>query len=108
MYPRLVVQQVSRPAHRYPPGWKPTPTLPHVAKLLRDIAPTKKRDDIRCTCGAFMRLIDGPYSRFYGCRRWPDCKGRVPAGFDGAPFGKPTPNPTWHEHLLASDPFGDS
>lgn len=96
---------MSRQKLRYPPGWKPTPTLPHVARLLAEIAPTKKRNDIRCHCGALMRLIDGPYGRFYGCRRWPDCNGRIRAAYDGAPLVQLYPYPTWQEHLLRPDPF---
>jgi len=85
-----------------PPGWKRTPTLPHVALMQAQIAPTQKRKDLQChTCGARMRLIDGPYSRFYGCRKWPKCTTRIRANWDGTPIMVTKDRPSLTEAMLA-------
>lgn len=84
-----------------PPGWKRTPTLPHVALKLSKIVPTKARDDLHCRmCGARMRLIDGPYGRFYGCHRWPKCVTIIKSEYDGTPIMQPQDRPPLKQAIL--------
>lgn len=51
------------------------------------------RYDLLCgDCGAKMELIStAKYKRpFYGCSRFPDCRGTIGARSDGSPLGTPT------------------
>jgi len=51
--------------------------------------------NVKCgECGAPMRLRDSRFGRFYGCTRYPDCKGTHGAHPDGAPMGVPADKPT--------------
>jgi hypothetical protein len=40
-------------------------------------------------CGAETRLRSGRYGQFFGCTRYPDCKGLQAANHDGEPVGTP-------------------
>lgn len=40
-------------------------------------------------CGAPMQALKGPWGPFYGCTRYPACKGRHSAHADGSPMGTP-------------------
>ena len=65
---------------------------------LDDLGPrfAGEQDDLVCgECGvARMRLIAGPRGPFYGCMRYPDCKGTHGAHPDGKPFGSPANSAT--------------
>lgn len=45
-------------------------------------------DKVVCECGSPMRYV--AIRRFYGCVRWPDCRGSIGAHPDGTPMGIPT------------------
>ena len=52
----------------------------------------KRQNDLKCgDCGARMQLISAPkYKRpFYGCARFPECRGTMGARKDGSPLGRP-------------------
>lgn len=52
------------------------------------------RSDVKCpACGALMRLRDGRRGPFYGCSRYPDCRGTL----DAALVPKPPPIPHLEE-----------
>jgi Topoisomerase DNA binding C4 zinc finger len=40
-------------------------------------------------CGANTKLRSGRYGMFFGCTRYPDCKGLQAANRDGEPVGTP-------------------
>lgn len=62
---------------------------------LDEIVPDRmpgERTDIKCPepgCNAEMRLRRGKHSYFYGCQRFPECKGTHCAHQDGSPMGTP-------------------
>ncbi len=45
-------------------------------------------------CGEPMRLRESRYGLFYGCWRYPECKGTHKAHPDGKPVGTPADAPT--------------
>lgn len=50
----------------------------------------KARTDLKCgDCGAPMEIRPSKFGCFYGCSRWPECKGTHSAAKDGTPRGTP-------------------
>jgi len=50
----------------------------------------KRRADLACgECGSQMVLRESKHGPFYGCSRFPDCRGAHGAHQDGRPKGKP-------------------
>jgi ssDNA-binding Zn-finger/Zn-ribbon topoisomerase 1 len=46
---------------------------------------------VKCgECGALMELRDSRYGKFYGCTRFPECRGTHGAHENGKPLGVPT------------------
>jgi ssDNA-binding Zn-finger/Zn-ribbon topoisomerase 1 len=91
---------------RYPEGWVPKQRLPGVQLRMNQIAITHR---MKLSCPVCergpMRLIDGPYGRFYGCKHWPDCVSRIAAEYDGTPKyqKKKLPPKSFEEQLLTDD-----
>jgi ssDNA-binding Zn-finger/Zn-ribbon topoisomerase 1 len=59
---------------------------------LDEVEPTYpgKRDDLLCAeCGASMVLRPSKYGLFYGCTKFPECRGTHGAHADGRPKGTP-------------------
>lgn len=57
-----------------------------------DPFPNRSRE-LKCgDCGGRMQLISVPKFKrpFYGCARYPECKGTLGAHKDGSPLGRPT------------------
>lgn len=51
---------------------------------------TYKTYPVTCAeCGSVMRLVNGRFGLFYGCTRWPHCRGAHKAHPDGRPVGEP-------------------
>lgn len=68
----------------------------------------KARYDLTCgDCGAKMELIStAKYKRpFYGCSRFPECRGTVGARSDGKPLGTPTDAAGRAARISAHDVF---
>ncbi len=62
--------------------------------------------DLECPeCGAPMELREGKYGKFYGCTRFPDCKGAHGAHPDGRPLGTPADSETKQWRMKAHDAF---
>jgi len=93
----------------FPANRKPSPPVEEVG--LDDFMPAypKERDDLVCPepgCGAFMRLRSSEkHGPFYGCSRYPDCKGTHGAHPDGAPLGTPASKPVKELRNLAHKLF---
>jgi ssDNA-binding Zn-finger/Zn-ribbon topoisomerase 1 len=65
-------------------------------------------DDIKCgECGSPMRLLESrKFGKFYGCTRWPDCKGTHGAHQKtGKPLGIPANADTKKMRILAHEAF---
>lgn len=56
-------------------------------------------------CGSEMRLRPSKYGKFYGCVRYPQCKGTHGAHPDGRPLGKPATLETKRARIAAHDTF---
>ena len=52
-----------------------------------------------------MVLRTGPYSRFWGCTRFPECRGTHSAHADGTPHGTPADGPTKQWRIKAHESF---
>lgn len=64
------------------------------------------RTDLKCgDCGAPMQLKPSKYGQFYGCVRWPECKGTHGAHKDGSPKGVPANLATRRARTAAHDAF---
>lgn len=63
-------------------------------------------DTVRCgDCGAPMALRQGPHRPFYGCTRFPDCRGAHGAHPDGTPMGVPVDGATRQARKAAHGAF---
>ena len=58
-------------------------------------------------CGAPMVLRSSKYGPFYGCSRWPDCKGTHGAHPDGKPKGTPADANTRKARVTAHRVFDE-
>jgi ssDNA-binding Zn-finger/Zn-ribbon topoisomerase 1 len=68
---------------------------PEELKRLRDTEPLIRRTDLECgDCGRLLVLKLGRYGRFYGCQKYPTCKGTVHADENGEPLGYPADRET--------------
>ena len=56
-------------------------------------------------CGSTMSLRHGRFRLFYGCDRFPECKGSHGAHPDGRPLGTPAPQATKDARKRAHDVF---
>lgn len=56
-------------------------------------------------CGAPMVLRDSRFGKFYGCSRYPVCKGTHGAHPDGSPLGLPADCATRRARILAHEEF---
>ncbi len=65
-----------------------------------------KQHDVACPdCGAPMRLRESKHGLFYGCTRYPECKGTHGAHPNGAPLGIPADKHTKDMRIKAHDAF---
>lgn len=64
-------------------------------------------EEIRCgDCGAPMVLLRGRYGKFYGCSRYPECRGRHGAHLaTGKPLGIPADAATRAARIRAHESF---
>lgn len=65
-----------------------------------------ERTDLKCPepgCGADMVLRSSRYGYFYGCSRYPACKGTHGAHKDGSPMGTPADKATRQARIRAHD-----
>lgn len=66
----------------------------------------RARPDLRCgECGALMLLRKGRDAPFYGCTRFPECRGTHGAHPDGAPLGVPANKQTKAARMRAHAAF---
>ena len=56
-------------------------------------------------CGSPMILRSSRYGQFYGCTRFPDCRGAVGAHADGTPLGVAADGETRRARMLAHEKF---
>jgi ssDNA-binding Zn-finger/Zn-ribbon topoisomerase 1 len=64
------------------------------------------RHDLKCgECGALMDLRESKLGTFYGCTRFPTCKGSHGAHKDGSPLGIPADKPTKQARIRAHKTF---
>lgn len=62
--------------------------------------------DLKCgECGADMVLRFSKFGKFYGCTRYPDCRGTHGAHPDGKPFGTPANKETKAARIRAHRAF---
>lgn len=62
--------------------------------------------DVICAeCGAKMVLRESKYGKFYGCSRYPFCKGAHGAHADGRPLGVPADQETKQLRIIAHGQF---
>ena len=70
----------------------------------RDVS--EKTHDLNCgECEAPMVLRDSRYGKFYGCSRFPRCRGTIGAHPDGTPLGIPANKATKGARIRAHDVF---
>ena len=58
-------------------------------------------------CGSEMDLRNSRYGKFYGCRRYPECKGTHGAHPDGKPLGVPANAATKLARIAAHAAFDE-
>lgn len=70
-----------------------------MTELTKDKYPGKQTDLPCGECGADMILRNSKYGPFYGCSRFPECRGAHGAHPDGSPLGIPADKETkrWRE-----------
>lgn len=67
---------------------------------------TKQEYALNCPeCGSPMALRSSRYGLFYGCTRYPKCKGTHGAHADGRPLGKPANQDTKKLRMAAHAKF---
>jgi len=65
-----------------------------------------KKFDLTCPeCGAPMTLRESRYGLFYGCSKWPECRGSHGAHPDGTPLGTPADIRTKKLRMVAHNAF---
>lgn len=65
-----------------------------------------ERRDLRCgDCSALLQLRETPKGTFYGCTRYPACRGCVGAHPDGSPVGTPADAATRRARHLTHELF---
>lgn len=65
-------------------------------------------DDLPCgDCGARMVLRDSRYGKFYGCSRYPECRGTHGAHPDGTPLGIPADAETRAARMAAHEALSE-
>ena len=70
------------------------------------MAQVAKQHDVSCPeCGARMILREGKHSLFYGCCKFPQCRGTHGAHPNGAPLGTPADRATKDMRIKAHDAF---
>lgn len=64
------------------------------------------KHDVPCgDCGSPMELRASRYGRFYGCTRYPECRGTHGAHPDGSPLGQPADHATRAARMRAHAAF---
>lgn len=65
-----------------------------------------KAHELECPeCGSAMRLRESRHGLFYGCSRYPDCRGTHGAHPDGKPLGVPATGETKNARIVAHAAF---
>ncbi len=63
--------------------------------------------EVTCHCGSPMELRDSKHGPFWGCTRFPDCRGTHGAHPDGEPLGVPGDKATRRARMDAHAVFDD-
>lgn len=66
-----------------------------------------RQREVQCYCGAPMVLRNSQFGRFYGCSRFPSCRGTHGARPDGTPLGKPADPETRVWRMRAHERFDE-